>query len=434
MQAVLDFPFQAARAGLRGATRRRPTRCGRSSRTTTGTPTPTRTSTSCRRSSGTTTWGGSAASSSAANAGASDAELLARDRLAHELMYFSRGNPVVYYGDEQGFTGDGGDQLARQDMFPSRVARVQRRRPDRHRRARRRVDNFEPGAPAVPVDRAASRRSTRAAGAARRRAAAPATSAPGAGVYAFSRIDRREQREYVVALNNAETAKTAAIPTYTERRRFERALRRRPRAGARATRAGRLTLTVPALSAVVYKLDGRIAASQPRAVDRAAPAGAGERCARPHGGPRGRRRRLVLRGHVPRRGTGRGWTPIGTDDNAPYRVFHDVSALRAGHAVQYKASCSTTAGTRARARRARATVPPPAVTLRRRACGPRRATARCAAVADPERATHVGPFERSVAGGAVDARSAATTRRRPTRDRRRRRARARARSHATARC
>ena len=34
-------------------------------------------------------------------------------------MYFSRGNPVVYYGDEQGFTGAGGDQDARQDMFPS---------------------------------------------------------------------------------------------------------------------------------------------------------------------------------------------------------------------------------------------------------------------------------------------------------------------------
>ena len=68
------------------------------------------------------------------NPGASDAELLARDRLAHELMYLSRGNPVVYYGDEQGFTGDGGDQDARQDMFPSQVAELQRRRPDRHRR------------------------------------------------------------------------------------------------------------------------------------------------------------------------------------------------------------------------------------------------------------------------------------------------------------
>ena len=55
------------------------------------------------------------------NPDAPDAEKLARDRLAHELMFFSRGNPVVYYGDEQGFTGDGGDQLARQDMFASRT-------------------------------------------------------------------------------------------------------------------------------------------------------------------------------------------------------------------------------------------------------------------------------------------------------------------------
>ena len=56
------------------------------------------------------------------NPGATDAELVARDELAHALMYFGRGMPVVYYGDEQGFTGDGGDQDARQDMMPSLVA------------------------------------------------------------------------------------------------------------------------------------------------------------------------------------------------------------------------------------------------------------------------------------------------------------------------
>jgi hypothetical protein len=56
-----------------------------------------------------------------ANPGAPDDEVFRRDRLAHELMYFSRGNPVVYYGDEQGFVGDGGDQDARQDMFQSQV-------------------------------------------------------------------------------------------------------------------------------------------------------------------------------------------------------------------------------------------------------------------------------------------------------------------------
>ena len=44
-----------------------------------------------------------------------------RSKLAHGLMYFARGIPVVYYGDEQGFTGTGGDHLARQDMMPSLV-------------------------------------------------------------------------------------------------------------------------------------------------------------------------------------------------------------------------------------------------------------------------------------------------------------------------
>ena len=33
-----------------------------------------------------------------------------------------RGNPVIYYGDEQGFTGRGGDQVARQTMFASKVS------------------------------------------------------------------------------------------------------------------------------------------------------------------------------------------------------------------------------------------------------------------------------------------------------------------------
>lgn len=48
-------------------------------------------------------------------------EHLRRSKLAHELMYFSRGVPVLYYGDEQGFTGDGGDVDARENMDPSLV-------------------------------------------------------------------------------------------------------------------------------------------------------------------------------------------------------------------------------------------------------------------------------------------------------------------------
>lgn len=45
-----------------------------------------------------------------------------RNLLAHAIMFFSRGVPVIYYGDEQGFVGDGGDQASRQDMMPSLVA------------------------------------------------------------------------------------------------------------------------------------------------------------------------------------------------------------------------------------------------------------------------------------------------------------------------
>lgn len=54
--------------------------------------------------------------------GASDAEVLQRTLLAHAMMFTLRGVPVVYAGDEQGFVGDGIDQDAREDMFPSRVA------------------------------------------------------------------------------------------------------------------------------------------------------------------------------------------------------------------------------------------------------------------------------------------------------------------------
>ncbi|HYL00119.1 MAG TPA: alpha-amylase family glycosyl hydrolase [Steroidobacteraceae bacterium] len=49
------------------------------------------------------------------------AEQLERVVLAHALLLTLRGVPALYYGDEQGFAGDGGDAGARQDMFATRV-------------------------------------------------------------------------------------------------------------------------------------------------------------------------------------------------------------------------------------------------------------------------------------------------------------------------
>lgn len=53
---------------------------------------------------------------------ASDDDVLARVKLGHVLLLTMRGVPTIYSGDEQGFTGDGWDQDAREDMFPSKVA------------------------------------------------------------------------------------------------------------------------------------------------------------------------------------------------------------------------------------------------------------------------------------------------------------------------
>jgi glycosidase len=53
---------------------------------------------------------------------ASDREVMKRVILAYAMVMTMRGVPVIYYGDEQGFAGLGGDQAARQDMFPSKVA------------------------------------------------------------------------------------------------------------------------------------------------------------------------------------------------------------------------------------------------------------------------------------------------------------------------
>lgn len=57
-----------------------------------------------------------------ANPKASEAELLQRVMLGHSLMLTLRGVPTIYYGDEQGFVSDDKDQLAREDMFASKVA------------------------------------------------------------------------------------------------------------------------------------------------------------------------------------------------------------------------------------------------------------------------------------------------------------------------
>ena len=55
------------------------------------------------------------------NTDATPEQLLERNQFANALLFLLRGGPTVYYGDEKGMTGNGGDKLARQDMFPTKV-------------------------------------------------------------------------------------------------------------------------------------------------------------------------------------------------------------------------------------------------------------------------------------------------------------------------
>jgi glycosidase len=277
-----------------------------------------------------------------ANPGAGDGEILDRDRLAHALMYLSRGQPVIYYGDEQGFVGDGGDQDARQDMFASQVASYN----DDDligTDSTTAADNFDESHPlfqtikdlaAVTTEHPALRDGVFQS--------RYATST--AGIYAFSRLDRASQHEYVVALNNSEAEQEAFVPTSAgTAAAFAKVYGSGP-AGGVADTGGRLPVTLPPLSVVVYRSAAPIPASPAAPSISVGPL--------PDGGEA--RDRAEVRAFVGgdsfndvtfyARVPGGDWTDIGTDDNRPYRVFHDVSNITPGTPVQYRAVVLDNAG------------------------------------------------------------------------------------------
>jgi hypothetical protein len=219
-----------------------------------------------------------------------------------------------------------------------------------------------------------------------------------AGVYAFSRVDARQQREYVVALNNSEQPKTAAVPTYVRRGSFVRVYgtgRQRLRSGVDR----RLELTVPALSTVVYKATRTIPESlrAPRiSLNRVRASAQANSRMRVHANVSGASFNEVT--FYVKQGDGR-WRSTGTDDTRPYRVFDDVSSLRAGTELAYRAVVRDNAGhVRASARR-HAVVPEPRLTIEAPAEGADAfGTIEVRVTADPERATHVVDIQRRVDG------------------------------------
>ena len=271
-------------------------------------------------------------------AAADSSELLRRVKFADALMYVVRGNPVTYYGDEQGFIGDGGDQLARQDMFASQVDVYN--------------DDEVLGGPDGSRDRYSTKsplyRHVRTLAALRKAHPALADgaqqnryAAEGAGIFAISRYDARTRREYVVVANNSTEPATAGFDTWTSRARFSPVYG--TRTPVRSDAEGAVTVTVPALSVAVWRADSR--------VDRTVAAPMVD-LNLPASGVAGR---AELAATVASDtfaqatfwyrpvGTTK-WTLLGTDDNSPFRVHHDVSGLALGTVLEYRVVVGDAAG------------------------------------------------------------------------------------------
>ncbi len=274
-----------------------------------------------------------------------DAELLARDELAHSLMYLTRGQPVVYYGDEQGFSappdvpGGIGDQRAREDMFASQVALHNDTFDLIGTDATTATANFDTGhALYQHISDLAELRKKNPALADGAQVHRFATDGP--GIFAFSRMDPKQRIEYVVAINNADTPQTAIFDTYQSKNGSLRGIwpSSIERDRLRADAEGRVTVTVPPLSAVVYKANSKLHS------DRVAPAPVFVNPG-PSGIVSGRAEIGVsLPGNdftqvtFAWRPVGtKDWQVLGTDDNAPYRVFQDVTTLAQGTPVEYRA-------------------------------------------------------------------------------------------------
>ncbi|MFJ7946161.1 pullulanase-type alpha-1,6-glucosidase [Streptomyces sp. NPDC096354] len=264
------------------------------------------------------------------NPKADDAELVDRARLANEVMFLSRGNPVVYYGDEQGFTGAGGDKDARQTMFASKTADYlddDQLGTDRTHAS----DAYDTGHPLYRNIAALSELTRK--NPALRDGVQTERYAEGS-VYAFSRTDPARSNEYVVATNNGTAARTVELPTASAAMNF-----RTLYGGSGTVRSGadkKITVTVPALASIVLRAENPLGAPVARpSIALTAPAagatGTVEISADVDGGSLDR---VVFAAQ-----TGNGaWVTLGSADHAPYKVTQHVdSKVAAGTPLRYKA-------------------------------------------------------------------------------------------------
>ncbi|MGB5952575.1 MAG: pullulanase-type alpha-1,6-glucosidase [Ornithinimicrobium sp.] len=265
-------------------------------------------------------------------------ELLDRVQLSNELMFLTRGQPVVYYGDEQGFIGAGGDKDARQDMFATQTQQY--------------ADEPVLAGPSGSLERyntdhplyeqiaevsaLRAEHPTLVDGAQIHRYASASD-----GVFAFSRFggsgtEAKDKIEYVVVANNSTAQRSVEIPTYTPWRKFEAIYG--DDVSAKTGREARLDVTVDPLSVEVYRAQTKVRKrSEAPSVYLTSPSAGDVVGGRAEIGAAVAENAFAQVSFLVRPVGTSDWMPLGTDDNAPYRVFQDVSNIADGTLLEYRA-------------------------------------------------------------------------------------------------
>ncbi len=264
--------------------------------------------------------------------GTTENELIDRMELAYSLLYFGRGFPVMYYGDEQGFVGTGSDKLAREDMFPSLVTEFNAfdliGTSDTTAN-----DNFNE---AHPLYTAFSSFATVYENnlALRRGVQIHRYSTNSAGVYAFSRIERDEKVEYIVALNNSESPQTVTFEVFEPNIGFT-GLYSETAISSDANRM--VTVTVPALDFVLYQADAALSAPAATPdITFNTPTDGAEVTGRVEVGV-DLSEDIFAEVNFAVSVDGGAYEYLGTDGNAPYRIFYDVSGYAPGTVLTFQA-------------------------------------------------------------------------------------------------
>ncbi len=232
--------------------------------------------------------------------------------LGYDLLYLLRGAPSLLYGDEVGMIGSGGDQAAREDMFPTHVGSWQTEprvgSPPIGKGSSFDVTDNPIEAQLMQLSAVRDAFPTLSTGASIVRRATDA-------VLVVSRVDFATGHEVVTAFNNGTTAAHVTVPVATPNTTWQLAFG----SGTAGETGTSLSLTIPPVSALV--------AAPAAAVPQTAPA-----APKLKESPDPLTSYDLLAATVPGepvsvtfalRRKGGTWQRLAIDDSAPYRAFVD---------------------------------------------------------------------------------------------------------------